>query len=201
MCGRDADPGFRPRHLPGFSRRDERVKKTKRGTACSKAGPFLFCLLYFARMLFQQTGQFSHVDGLCDMRVHAAFQTTLNVLGKGVRRHGDDGDRRRIRAVQPANRLCSLIACHVRHPEIHQDKIIITLRRFPEFVQTDLSVFRPFQLHTQIGQQFTCNLPIQLIVLCEQDTAAGEAGAVAGCRLMRGLQGPYTGAGHKTKWI
>ena len=48
-------------------------------------------LLYFARMLFQQTGQFSHVDGLCDMRVHAAFQTTLNVLGKGVRRHGDDG--------------------------------------------------------------------------------------------------------------
>lgn len=23
VCGRDADPGFRPRHLPGFSRRDK----------------------------------------------------------------------------------------------------------------------------------------------------------------------------------
>ena len=179
----DSVPGIYRDFLGGMK---EYKRPKEERPAQKQAVPLL--LLYFARMLFQQTGQFSHVDGLCDMRVHAAFQTTLNVLGKGVRRHGDDGDRRRIRAVQPADRLCSLIACHVRHPEIHQDKIIITLRRFPEFVQTDLSVFRPFQLHTQIGQQFACNLPIQLIVLCEQDTAAGEAGAVAGCRLMRGFK-------------
>ena len=48
VCGRDADPGFRPRHLPGFSRRDERVKKTKRGTACSKAGRSSFAVILCA---------------------------------------------------------------------------------------------------------------------------------------------------------
>ena len=114
-----------PDSVPGIYRdfsADERVKRP-RGTA--KAAVPLCCYT-LRECFFGRRVNSSHVDGLCDMRVHAAFQTTLNVLGKGVRRHGDDGDRRRIRAVQPANRLCSLIACHVRHPEIHQDKIIIT---------------------------------------------------------------------------
>ena len=57
------------------------------------------------------------------MRVHAAFQTTLNVLGKGIRRHGDDGDRRRIRAVQPANRLCSLIAVSYTHLDVYKRQL------------------------------------------------------------------------------
>ena len=65
---------------------------------------FVLLLLCFALLraavdvLFERRVQKRRVDGLGEMFVHACVDRALLLLGKGIRRHSDDGDCLRIGA-------------------------------------------------------------------------------------------------------
>ena len=57
------------------------------------------------------------------MGVHAGVVCRLGVLGKGIGGERDDGDIGCIDLLAQTNRAGCLIAVHVRHHNVHQDRI------------------------------------------------------------------------------
>ena len=144
-----------------------------------------FCIFRSAQILLQQPQQLPHVDGLCDVGVHAALQTPVNVLGEGVGGHGDDGDALGVGAVQGTDGLGSLVAVHHGHTQVHEDGVVGSLRGGLEFFQTDLPVFRPVQGKAAGGEQLLGDLPVELVVLGQQNVDA--------CKVTQGLLGLLLG--------
>ena len=66
------------------------------------------------------------------MGVHAGVQRRLFVFGKGVGRHGDDGNALCVLPLQSADGPRGLVAVHHRHLHIHQDGVEFARLRPPE---------------------------------------------------------------------
>ena len=62
------------------------------------------------------------------MCIHTALQTMLYVIRKRIRTHSNNWDRQSIRVIQSPDCFCSLISCHMGHPYIHKNSIVIYLR-------------------------------------------------------------------------
>ena len=61
------------------------------------------------------------------MGIHTAIQAMLYVVRKSIRAHGYNRNRQGIRVIQSPDCLCGLISCHMGHPYVHKDDIIIAL--------------------------------------------------------------------------
>ena len=112
----------------------------------------------------QLANHFPHIQGLGYMRVHAAGQTFLYILRKSICRHSDNGNIR-ILSSRLSDSLCSLIAIHEGHTQIHKDSVVIARLRRLVFFYAESAVFRPIQAETKGRKQFICNLPVQVIIL------------------------------------
>jgi hypothetical protein len=63
------------------------------------------------------------LDRLGNMTVHAGSQTSFHIIGKGIRRHGNDRYGFRIGPRHGADGPYRLQTIHHRHPQIHQDAV------------------------------------------------------------------------------
>ena len=108
------------------------------------------------------------------MTIHAAFQASFYVIGKSVRRHGNNGDLPGILTFHSPDGPGRFITVHFRHSQIHQDYIVVSRLRVREFFHTDCSIFRPIKDKAYIGEKLVCDFPVQLIVLSYQQTLATE---------------------------
>ena len=109
------------------------------------------------------------VDRLGDMVIHAGFQATLPVTAQGIRGHRDDGHRP-IRETL-ADFACSGKSVHDRHLDIHEDGVILGAFDEGDSLGT---ILRDFRHGAKGAQQAESHVPVQLIVLDDKDTAAGE---------------------------
>ena len=103
------------------------------------------------------------------MRVHAGIQGGLFVLGKGVGRHGDNGDAAGVFPVKGTNGPGGIVAVHHRHLHVHQDRVKLAFFRASEALQGQKAVFRdltggPLQL-----QELREDLCVYLVVLGGQE--------------------------------
>ena len=74
------------------------------------------------------------------MGVHSCIEGALNVVFECVRRHGDDGDGLRVRAVECADGLCGGQAVHDGHAHIHQHCIVAAGGAFREGADGGLAI-------------------------------------------------------------
>ena len=102
------------------------------------------------------------------MIVHTAFQALLNVLRKSIGSHGDNGDIR-IFAFQRPDGHGRFVAIHNWHSHVHKNCVVISDRGFREFCNTLFPVFNPIQFQLEDGKQLSCNLPVQLVILRQQN--------------------------------
>ena len=107
------------------------------------------------------------------MGVHAALQTLVDILGKRIRRHSNNGNCLRVLPVHGPDTPRRLVPRHHRHTDIHQNSVEVPRFGCLELLHADLSVLRPFQLQAQLlRQQLAGNLPVQVVVLCQQNPPA-----------------------------
>ena len=66
--------------------------------------------------------QLLHVERLVQVLVHAGVQTARDVLAEGVRRHGENRNGFRVRAVERTDGFRGGQTVHDRHHDVHQDK-------------------------------------------------------------------------------
>ena len=109
------------------------------------------------------------------MRVHASLGRPDLVLGKGVRRHGDDGHPGRVLPLQRANRARGLVAAHHRHHHVHEHRVEVARRRSPERVDGLPPVARRLHARPLLLEQELCDLEVQVVVLHEQDAQPVDA--------------------------
>ena len=103
------------------------------------------------------------------MGVHTVFQGGFLVLLHGVGRHGDDGQGLHVLPAQRPDRAGRFVAVHHRHLHIHQDGVVIALLRPAHHVHRVGAVRGGFHLEASLLQDHLGNLPVQLVVLHQQD--------------------------------
>lgn len=119
---------------------------------------------------------------LGEMLVHAALMALFDVILKGIRGHGEDGDERSIAAGEASDPPARLIAAHDRHHDIHENEVIVAKGRFAEYLDGFSAIFAGGDLHAFFFEKIERDLAVQLIVLGEEDMKAGEGdGALACC--------------------
>lgn len=116
------------------------------------------------------------------MRVHAGVQAVLNVLGKGVRRHGDNRYRAAKRIAAAADSAGRVKAVHHGHLYVHQDGVILAgFQRFEGFRQL-LAVRIDGAFRAVHMQQLFQDFRVQFVVLGAQEALSVENGAVRTAR-------------------
>ena len=108
------------------------------------------------------------------MRVHAAGQRLLHVLVESIRRHRHDGDAGRIGPLDCADGPRRLEAVHDRHADIHEDCRIAAGLRLDKGLDGLHAVLGDINRAMDHLQQALRDFRIDLIVLDQKDTAAGE---------------------------
>ena len=100
----------------------------------------------------------------------------LDVLFKHVCRHGDDRNGLCVRPVQAPDGPGRCQAVHHRHPDIHENGVVIPFRMGGEHLHRDFPVFRMLGGHVFQLQQIRKDFRILLHILSHQNPAAGQGG-------------------------
>ena len=116
------------------------------------------------------------------MGAHAGVQRRPFVLGKGVGRHGDDGNGGRVRPLQGADGPGGLVAVHHRHLDVHQNGVKLPLRRPLEALQRQAAI-----LHNLTGgpldlQQLREDFRVDGVVFGGQEAQPPQIGGRPGLR-------------------
>ena len=114
------------------------------------------------------------VDRFGNMVVHACREAVLHVMIHGQRSHGhnrQDGIALPPRlGRQRANPASGIEAVHHRHLYIHENHVVLVR---PYVLDGILSVGRHVDHHAFADQQFAGKLPIDLVVLDQQNAQTG----------------------------
>ena len=103
------------------------------------------------------------------MLVHARVDRILNILGKGVGRHSDNGDRAAVRAFgHLPDCPCRIVAIHPRHHNIHQDQIKRSGWIRGKQLDSLHAAHRARHLHALLLQQHFRDLCVEVVVLSHQ---------------------------------
>ncbi len=127
------------------------------------------------------------------MFVHTRLARPLNVLGKGVGGHGEDGDGRGVGPVQAPDGLSGRDAVHDGHTHIHEHGVVMVLGRGAEHLHGLLPVTSPVHGRVAELQQRAGDFHIDFIVFHKQDASSREilflhGKRVGGLSAARGLE-------------
>ena len=140
-------------------------------------------------ILLQGRGQDFRVNRFGDMVIHSGLQAVLHIVREGICRHGNDGNRLRIRTRQGADGPRCFDAVHDGHAQIHQDGCKFIGSTGLERFQSQLAVFGGDDGQLLVVEQSDGNLPVQGIVLAEEQLFPGQAAIAAGSLFWRSACG------------
>ena len=108
------------------------------------------------------------------MPIHAGGLCALDILHKGVRCHGKNGDGPAVFSRKGAYGSGRLIPVHLRHLNIHQDQGIVSRPAFTKEPDCLYSIYRCIQLQAESFQKFHGNFTVYFIILSQQDRDPGK---------------------------
>ena len=125
----------------------------------------------FGHVVFQGAEQGLGVDGLGDVVVHAGSQGLFPVPGHGVGGHGDDGQGLKpgVLAEAPGG----LVAVHDRHLHVHEHRVESAR---DHGIHRLLAVGGHGDRDPHGGQDLAGHLPVDVVVLHQQDAGPGQGG-------------------------
>ena len=113
------------------------------------------------------------------MAIHPCRQCIIHILLECIRRHGKNRDSCLPLVGQATDISRRLIAIHMGHLDIHQNQVIASGQCCLQLFGTYPPVLCPVDLAANLCKQRDDNLCIELVVLREQDMAAGQLRIVA----------------------
>ncbi len=108
------------------------------------------------------------------MLIHACILCQCHILFKCVCRKCYDGYAFSVRSVQTADHSGSLITTHDRHHQIHEDTVKSSRSRGRKCIYSGLSVVGSHDLCTCILKNVLYDLTVDLIILDQKNTHAGD---------------------------
>ena len=108
------------------------------------------------------------------MGLHAGVIGTPDVALEYIGREGHNGDLRQGRVRQGPNGFRRLPAVHHRHLDVHEYQVIGPWRGGADCVQGGGAVLHGLHGETRLRQNGFGNLPVDLVVLRQEDPAAGS---------------------------
>ena len=108
------------------------------------------------------------------MTVHAHRQRGLNILGKGVGRHGDDRHFAAVRPLHGADRPGGVVTVHLRHLNIHQYDIVVSFGAVTEGIHGFVAVGDPFHQKTRHCQDLLGDLGVEIVIFHKQRPPSGK---------------------------
>lgn len=148
------------------------------GGACASGGA--------AELAGERAIELRGLDGLCQVVVHPGGQGPLHVRAKGIRRHGQDGHGAGVRPVERADAARGGQAVHLRHPDVHQDRVKVAHGRLAEALDRDAAVLRALHAHALPLQQMGGDPGVCRVVLGQQHAAVFQRAGRDGGRSRRG---------------
>ena len=106
----------------------------------------------------------------------AVSYTHLDVYKRQLRAHCDNRNHLRILVRHPSDLPCRLKTVHLRHHNIHQDRIEIMLFPLHKKLQRLPSIFRTDDFHAPALQKLPRNLNIERMILREKHPLPPERG-------------------------
>ena len=116
------------------------------------------------------------------MFAHSGIGGFADIIRINIRRHRKDRNGGNILARKPADRARCFTAAHNGHPQVHQDQIKMMQRGGRDHFEGFASVFGTFDLGSGHGKHVTGKIPIDVIVLRQEDSFSAEIVSDRGLR-------------------